>query len=237
MGIGEHDKVCNAQICRAVMREKFAVGGQAQSVLRDRHNSGRKPNMRILQPAEWSKPRGFSHGVELDSPGRWIVLAGQTGGDEKGDYPPALAAQVAAALKRIVKLLAEAGAGPEHIVRLTWYLTSRGEYEAAGSRHRGGMEGDVRPKLSALDTALHRRARRREGQGRDRSDRLRPRIVRQLLRMVPRIPPAQPPDGRAQIAILPRWRPARLIDKTARVILNSVRMPNSPKRRDRTLGG
>jgi hypothetical protein len=44
--------------------------------------------MRILQPAEWSKPRGFSHGVEVDGPGKWIVLAGQTGGDEKGDYAP-----------------------------------------------------------------------------------------------------------------------------------------------------
>jgi hypothetical protein len=44
--------------------------------------------MRILQPAEWSKPRGFSHGVEVDGPGRWIVLAGQTGGDEKGEYQP-----------------------------------------------------------------------------------------------------------------------------------------------------
>ena len=41
--------------------------------------------------------------------------------------------QVASALKRIIKLLAEAGAGPEHIVRLTWYLTSRSEYEAAGA--------------------------------------------------------------------------------------------------------
>jgi enamine deaminase RidA (YjgF/YER057c/UK114 family) len=89
--------------------------------------------MRILQPAEWSKPRGFSHGVEFSGPGRWIVLAGQTGGDEKGDYAPDMAAQVATALKRIVKLLAEAGAGPLHIVRLTWYLTSRSEYEAAGS--------------------------------------------------------------------------------------------------------
>jgi enamine deaminase RidA (YjgF/YER057c/UK114 family) len=88
--------------------------------------------MRILQPAEWSKPRGFSHGVEFDAPGRWIVLAGQTGGDEKGDYPAGMGAQVGAALKRIIKLLAEAGAGPEHIVRLTWYLTSRGDYEAAG---------------------------------------------------------------------------------------------------------
>ena len=88
--------------------------------------------MRILQPAEWSKPRGFSHGVAVDGPGRWIVLAGQTGGDETGAYQSDLAGQVAVALRRIIKLLAEAGAGPEHIVRLTWYLTSRSEYEAAG---------------------------------------------------------------------------------------------------------
>jgi enamine deaminase RidA (YjgF/YER057c/UK114 family) len=44
-----------------------------------------------------------------------------------------MASQVGAALRRIIRLLAEAGAGPEHIVRLTWYLTSRSEYEAAGS--------------------------------------------------------------------------------------------------------
>src|ERR1700759_2236173 len=87
--------------------------------------------MRILQPAEWSKPRGFSHGVVVDGPGQWIVLAGQTG-DEKGEYQPDMAGQVAGALRRIIKLLAEAGAGPQHIVRLTWYLTSRAEYEAAG---------------------------------------------------------------------------------------------------------
>lgn len=89
--------------------------------------------MRILQPAEWSKPRGFSHGVVVDRPGRWVVLAGQTGGDEKGDYAPDMAGQVATALQRIVKLLADANAGPEHIVRLTWYLTSRSEYEMAGA--------------------------------------------------------------------------------------------------------
>jgi enamine deaminase RidA (YjgF/YER057c/UK114 family) len=88
--------------------------------------------MQILQPAEWSKPRGFSHGVVVDAPGRWIVLAGQTGGDDSGAYAPDLPAQVLAALQRIVKLLEEAGAGPQHIVRLTWYLTSRSEYEAAG---------------------------------------------------------------------------------------------------------
>ncbi|WP_298261423.1 RidA family protein [Bradyrhizobium sp.] len=89
--------------------------------------------MRILQPADWSKPRGFSHGVAVEAPGRWIVLAGQTGGDGRADYPPDMAEQVGVALKRIIRLLAEAGAGPEHIVRLTWYLTSRSEYEAAGA--------------------------------------------------------------------------------------------------------
>jgi enamine deaminase RidA (YjgF/YER057c/UK114 family) len=89
--------------------------------------------MRILQPAEWSKPRGFSHGVTLEGPGRWIVLAGQTAGNDKGEYPSDMAGQVAVALRKIITLLAEAEAGPQHIVRLTWYLTSRTEYEAAGA--------------------------------------------------------------------------------------------------------
>ncbi len=89
--------------------------------------------MQTLQPAQWSKPRGFTHGVAMDGPGRWIVLAGQTGGDEKGEYASDMAEQVATALRRIVMLLEEAWAGPQHIVRLTWYLTSRSEYEAAGA--------------------------------------------------------------------------------------------------------
>ena len=89
--------------------------------------------MHILQPADWSKPRGFSHGVAVDGAGRWIVLAGQTGGDEKGEYPSDMAGQVGVALRRIVTLLAETAAGPQHIVRLTWYLTRRSEYEAAGA--------------------------------------------------------------------------------------------------------
>ena len=89
--------------------------------------------MLTLQPAEWRKPRGFAHGVAVDGPGKWIVLAGQTGSDEKGEYQADMAGQVAVALRRIIKLLAEAGAGPQHIIRLTWYLTSRSEYEAAGA--------------------------------------------------------------------------------------------------------
>jgi enamine deaminase RidA (YjgF/YER057c/UK114 family) len=125
-------------------RADFRVGSPAQSVLKVAVLKGERSGtagiqflenhrMLVLQPAEWSKPRGFSHGVVVDGPGQWIVLAGQTGGNEAGEYQPDMAGQVATALKRIIKLLAEAGAGAEHIVRLTWYLTSKSEYEAAGA--------------------------------------------------------------------------------------------------------
>jgi enamine deaminase RidA (YjgF/YER057c/UK114 family) len=125
-------------------RADFMVGSAARSVLKvallkvERSGTAgiqflENLRMLVLQPAEWSKPRGFSHGVVVDGPGKWIVLAGQTGGDEKGEYQSDMSGQVGTALKRIIKLLGEAGAGPEHIVRLTWYLTSKSEYEAAGA--------------------------------------------------------------------------------------------------------
>src|SRR3954463_143679 len=122
----------------------FVIPGRCEASNPESRDSGSGPSdhpgmtkeenlrMRILQPAEWSKPRGFSHGVEVDASGKWIVLAGQTGGDEKGDYAPDMAAQVGTALKRIMKLLGEPGAGPEPIVPLPWSLPSRSEYEAAG---------------------------------------------------------------------------------------------------------
>ncbi len=129
--------------------------------------------MLTLQPAEWSKPRGFSHGVAVDGPGRWVVLAGQTGGDEKGDYAPDMAAQTGTALRRIVKLLGEAGAGPEHIVRLTWYLTSREEYQAAGPGIGAAWKETLGRNFPALDAALHLGPGRYARQGRDRSHRVR----------------------------------------------------------------
>ena len=89
--------------------------------------------MPVLQPADWPRPRGFSHGVTADGPGQWIVLAGQTGHNADDGYPDDMAGQVRIALERIIRLLKEAGAGPEHIVRLVWYVTSKNEYEAAGS--------------------------------------------------------------------------------------------------------
>lgn len=88
--------------------------------------------MKIIQPQDWSKPKGFSHGVSVEGPGRWIVLAGQTG-NENGAFAADIGKQTEIALQKVIRLLKEAGAGPEHIVRLTWYLTDREAYVAAGA--------------------------------------------------------------------------------------------------------
>jgi len=89
---------------------------------------------KVLQPAEWNRPRGFSHGMVVSGGGRWIVLAGQTGTNDQGVYDSDdFAAQVNNALSRIVRLLKEDGAQPEHIVRLNWYIVDRDGYERAGA--------------------------------------------------------------------------------------------------------
>ena len=89
--------------------------------------------MQALQPSNWPRPRGFTHGVVVEAPGRWVMLAGQTGADEMGEYAPGMGPQTAEALRRVTTLLREANAGPEHVVRLTWHLTNRAEYAAAAS--------------------------------------------------------------------------------------------------------
>lgn len=84
---------------------------------------------RILQPAAWPPPRGYSNGIAAS--GRQIFVAGQIGWNERGIFESTrLADQVRQALENVCTVLATAGAGPEHIVRLTWYLTSRAEYHA-----------------------------------------------------------------------------------------------------------
>jgi len=85
--------------------------------------NGRKPP-RVFSRASWSR-----------APGKWIVLAGQTGGDEKGEYQTDMAVQVGTALKRIVKAARRGPAAGPRAYRSpgTWYLTSKSEYEAAGA--------------------------------------------------------------------------------------------------------
>jgi enamine deaminase RidA (YjgF/YER057c/UK114 family) len=81
----------------------------------------------FLKPAGWPRPNGYSNGIATT--GQQIFVAGQVGWDENGRFNSArLADQVRQALRNVCTILAEAHAGPEHIVRLTWYLTSRDEY-------------------------------------------------------------------------------------------------------------
>jgi enamine deaminase RidA (YjgF/YER057c/UK114 family) len=82
---------------------------------------------RILQPAGWPRPSGYSNGIVADGP--TIVLAGQIGWDPiSGRLAEGLAAQVEQALRNIVALLAEAGTESTDIVRLTWFVTDMEQY-------------------------------------------------------------------------------------------------------------
>lgn len=84
--------------------------------------------MEILQPAQWKRPRGYSHGVVAR--GTWVFVAGMVGWDNACEEFDSLdfVDQARRALENIVTVLEEAGAQPEHLVRLTWYVTDRDEY-------------------------------------------------------------------------------------------------------------
>ena len=86
--------------------------------------------LHCLQPDGWAAPRGFSNGVVAT--GRQLYVAGQIGWDaQQRLIPGGLVPQVRQALENIVTVLATGGARPEHLVRLTWYLTDRAAYLAA----------------------------------------------------------------------------------------------------------
>lgn len=85
-----------------------------------------------LQPDGWARPRGYANGIVAR--GRTIFLAGQIGWDAQQRFVGRdLVTQAKQALQNIVAILAEDGAKPEHIVRLTWYVTDRAAYLAAGA--------------------------------------------------------------------------------------------------------
>src|SRR6218665_651161 len=89
----------------------------------------------ILQPSGWAAPRGYANGVAvtLEKAGRQIFVAGQIGWNGQCEFESDdFIAQVRQALLNIKAVLAEAGAGPEHITRMTWYLLDKREYVARG---------------------------------------------------------------------------------------------------------
>ena len=108
--------------------------------------------MRALQPPGWPRPRGYANGIEAS--GRLVFTAGQIGWTADGSIPSEdLAGQVRQTLANVLAVLAEAGAGPEHVVRLTWYVTSRDEYVASlkeiGDAYRDVM-GRVYPAMAVV---------------------------------------------------------------------------------------
>jgi enamine deaminase RidA (YjgF/YER057c/UK114 family) len=84
--------------------------------------------VRRLQPPGWPEPKGYANGMVAE--GRLVFVAGQVGWDAAGRFEADLAAQVRRALLNVVAVLAEAEARPEHVARMTWYITDRDDYLA-----------------------------------------------------------------------------------------------------------
>jgi len=86
--------------------------------------------MQILQPPGWAKPRGFSNGISAT--GKLVFVAGQVGWTGEGKWQALdFAGQFRQTLKNTLAVLAEAGAKPEHIARMTWYVVDKQEYLGA----------------------------------------------------------------------------------------------------------
>ena len=80
--------------------------------------------MNILHPPNWPRPRGYNNGISAK--GRIVVTGGIVGWDENENFVKQdIAGQAAQAFKNIVLILAEGGAKPENIVRMTWYITDK----------------------------------------------------------------------------------------------------------------
>ena len=112
-------------------------------------------NHQTLQPPGWVWPRGYANGIAAR--GRLVLVAGQVGWDAAGLFrSDRFADQARQALANIVAIVAEAGGRPEHVVRLTWYITDRREYlaesKAVGTAYRDVL-GRHYPAMSVVEIA------------------------------------------------------------------------------------
>ena len=111
--------------------------------------------MRTLQPPGWPRPRGYANGIAAR--GTMVFVAGQIGWDERQVIvSDDLAAQLGQALDNTLAVLREAGAGPEHVVRMTWYLTDKRDYLARtrelGAIYRARM-GRHYPAMAVVEVS------------------------------------------------------------------------------------
>jgi enamine deaminase RidA (YjgF/YER057c/UK114 family) len=111
--------------------------------------------MKILQPSKWPQPKGYSNGIAAK--GTMVFVAGMVGWDENEKFKTNdFSEQARQALKNIVIVLNEAGAKPEHITRLTWYLVDLKEYRGAlkklGKIYKEEI-GKVFPAMTGIQVA------------------------------------------------------------------------------------
>ena len=108
--------------------------------------------MQVLLPPGWPRPKGYANGVAVS--GRQIYVAGMIGWDAHGQFhTDDLAGQARQAMQNIVEVLAAGGAKPEHIVRMTWYVTDKREYLAAGREIGAAFKeviGSFYPAMTAV---------------------------------------------------------------------------------------
>jgi enamine deaminase RidA (YjgF/YER057c/UK114 family) len=118
------------------------------------------PPMKTLQPSGWLRPRGYANGIAAI--GTHVAVAGQIGWNAQQQFESDdLVDQVRQALVNVIAVLAEAGARPEHVVRMTWYLVDKREYLARtqeiGSVYRElvtGTDGRTHyPAMTAVQVA------------------------------------------------------------------------------------
>ena len=111
--------------------------------------------MRKLQPPGWAQPRGYTNGIVAE--GRLVFVAGQIGWEKTGTFRAHdFVGQVRQCLENTLEVLAEAGAGAEQIVRMTWFITDREEYlanlEGMGQVYRELM-GRHFPAMTMVEVA------------------------------------------------------------------------------------
>ena len=112
--------------------------------------------MQVLLPPGWPRPKGYSNGVAAT--GRMVFLAGMIGWEADGRFPSDdFGDQVRQALRNIVAVLKESGGKPEHIVRMTWYVTDKREYLAAG-KEVGAAFREIIGSYNAAMTAVEVKA-------------------------------------------------------------------------------
>lgn len=102
--------------------------GTTLAVRSARQGQGSAGGPQTLQPAGWPAPKGYANGMMAE--GRIVVTGGVVGWDANGIFPNTFVDQVRQTLTNIVAILKEGGAGPEHLVRLTWYVVDIEEYLA-----------------------------------------------------------------------------------------------------------